>query len=78
MRIWHVAALALAGWYLMLPPKRWADGGKGPAVGMAILSSFDTADECESSVDRFMKRTRINLMNAKAKAATCIATHLRG
>jgi hypothetical protein len=77
MRICHVAALALAGWYLMLPPKRWADSEK-VVVGMAILSSFDTADECESSVDRFMKRTRINLMNAKAKAATCIATHLRG
>jgi hypothetical protein len=30
MRICHVAALALAGWYLMLPPKRWADGEKVP------------------------------------------------
>jgi hypothetical protein len=48
MKLRHAAALALAGWYLMLLP----NFGPGiatvtPPVWAAIEHSYDTAKECE-------------------------------
>ena len=58
----HAAALALVGWYLMLPPHGssggvtalgvWTDA---PMSKWEIDQSFDTADECEQ------ERARIGL-----------------
>jgi len=49
----HAAALALVGWYLMVPPLGWSDSTRGAVDFGAPLStwflskSFDTAKECE-------------------------------
>jgi hypothetical protein len=48
MRIGHAAALALAGWYLMVPPwpipKYWR---RPPLSQWENYKSFDWADECD-------------------------------
>jgi hypothetical protein len=47
----HAAALALVGWYLMLPPTHLSNGHlvgdtKTPFSDWTTLGSFDTAHEC--------------------------------
>ena len=51
----HAAALALVGWYLMVPPlgesdstKGWVDFG-APLATWFLSKSFDTAKECEDA-----------------------------
>src|SRR6266851_5482863 len=49
-RLWtHAAALALVGWYLMMPP--WYNDEKeprlnAPIAAWEILGSYDSADQC--------------------------------
>jgi hypothetical protein len=66
----HVAALALVGWYLMVPPlvPQWT-----------ILDSFDSAEECiDAHVkllrDRFIKNANDEIRLEQAYSARCIAT----
>ena len=50
MNLRHAAALALVGWYLMLPPEQ---GGPGqfnihaPLSQWSLEGSFDTVDDCK-------------------------------
>lgn len=52
-KVRHAAALALVGWYLMVPPRN--NVGKlrrfweGSLAGWSIESSFDSAKECEGA-----------------------------
>ncbi|MGC2441973.1 hypothetical protein [Candidatus Binatus sp.] len=49
MNLRHAAALALVGWYLMMPPVT-PDGRvqkSAPLSTWEITSSYDTADDCE-------------------------------
>jgi len=57
MKFRHVAALALTGWYLMLPPDRLAQEGAlflytdnrdAPLTEWLVVQSFDTAAHCEA------------------------------
>jgi hypothetical protein len=53
MKTYHVAALALLGWYLMAPPYSWPyNQGElsAPLSEWKILQRFDTATACESSL----------------------------
>jgi hypothetical protein len=48
----HAAALALVGWYLMVPPPdvNWKLDGTGPVLPVSKWThwkSFDTAAQCE-------------------------------
>jgi hypothetical protein len=43
MNLHHAAALALVGWYLMVPP---AKNLSAPLREWKIIDSFDRADEC--------------------------------
>jgi len=78
MKLRHAAALALAGWYLMIPPKRWLAGADIPLSKWIILNSFDSADECEASavslMDKEKKKNKPNPGMETWRAATCIAT----
>jgi hypothetical protein len=52
MKPHHAAALALLGWYLMVPPrvfvyKHWSIDHDAPLPKWDIYSSFDSAQECE-------------------------------
>jgi hypothetical protein len=62
MNIRHAAALALVGWYLMLPPVGydsklarfvtggWNDDGSPNLSRWEQAGSFDTASDCQSAV----------------------------
>jgi hypothetical protein len=58
MKILHVAALALTGWYLVAPPPnaRWKLDSTGPFLPLAQwmqMQSFDTAAQCgQGKLDR--------------------------
>ena len=49
MKFRDAAALALVGWYLMMPPK--LDNGP-PNKQWSILQSFDTGKECERAAGK--------------------------
>jgi hypothetical protein len=52
VKIWHVAALALTGWCLMMPPfvqgKHGVVDGDAPLLKWTVTNAFDTAAECEN------------------------------
>jgi len=86
MKPCYAAALALVGWYLMVPPVM----GKGLPDKTAPLSkweieySFDTADDCSTSQHKFsddgMRRAELKksrqdvILGIQFMDATCIAT----
>ncbi len=43
MKLPHAAALALVGWYLMLPPKQDI---QAPIAKWRIVGNYDSADQC--------------------------------
>ena len=51
-KLCHVAALALVGWYLMVPPQSLLDSGEVPeypaksVAGWIVKKEFKTEDEC--------------------------------
>ncbi|HUN57889.1 MAG TPA: hypothetical protein VMU41_07220, partial [Candidatus Binataceae bacterium] len=48
MRAYNTAALALAGWYLMLPPMQSGrPNASAPLSQWTTIESFNTAKECE-------------------------------
>jgi len=46
MNLRHAAALALVGWYLMVPPHEYK-GNQAVLYGWKIIHSYDTAQACE-------------------------------
>jgi len=52
VKIWHVAALALTGWCLMMPPfvqgKHGVVDGAAPRSKWTVTNAFDSAAECEN------------------------------
>lgn len=54
MNLRHAAALALVGWYMMVPP--FAALNETRLSHWDLISSFDTAVECQSAVRAVAKR----------------------
>jgi hypothetical protein len=57
MNVRHAAALALVGWYLMIPPvnaKRQPDDA-APIGSWTIVNSFDKANQCRDEQASMMK-----------------------
>jgi hypothetical protein len=61
MKCRHAAAIALVGWYLMVPPVKYAPTSKpdllavdpsAPLSKWSVSESFDTAAECEARKDQ--------------------------
>jgi hypothetical protein len=51
MNLRHAAALALVGWYLMIPPIDYTGTHRTPAISLwATLKVFDTAVECSAAL----------------------------
>jgi hypothetical protein len=62
MKLSHTAALALVGWYLMVPPQIPLPGGKlgigapdtnAPLSEWSILDTFDSATECKNAAESY-------------------------
>jgi hypothetical protein len=87
----HAVALALIGWYLMVPPTEDANriDPSVPLPKWVVLRAFDTAAACNDAQDQLRYRvSRLNLQIPDASAASeaaefsqCIASNdqrLRG
>jgi hypothetical protein len=91
MKPHHAVALALVGWYLMVPPM-YAPNHEvdfnAPLAKWVIIDSFDTASECGVYANHWQshfpyegdpaKRTAVK---SRLKAAICVSTddpRLRG
>jgi len=75
----HAAALALVGWYLMVPPlfphskSPFARDDSLPLSRWKLINSFDTAAECKTEEHRLMD-SPVKTASAIGAAAQCIAT----
>ena len=60
MKPGHAAALALVGWYLIIPSSTLAPGVayKEPLREWQIVRAFDSADDCEDFRSVFFDRSR--------------------
>ena len=77
MKLRHTAALALVGWYLMLPPAGQASlcDPDAPISRWKIVRSFDRADDCKDVYVRGVKTYEGQKDRSEcAKAALCIAS----
>ena len=87
MSLRHAAALALAGWYLMVPPILQEDDSvrinpEAPIGQWSVLKSFDSAEAC-NEIKQTLERSNRNLEPAEtndqlkkdsALNTKCIAT----
>jgi hypothetical protein len=63
MKVRHAAALALVGWYLMVPPLIEIEGKRKPNLDAPIsewqqVDSFDSADACKQRLDDRLREMR--------------------
>jgi hypothetical protein len=76
MKPGHAAALALVGWYLMVPPLSpdRTHNNQAPISQWTIFDSFDTAAECSDSLlrqyDRTERKHNQTLADAYSSAAS--------
>ena len=58
MKLPHAAALAVIGWYLMVPPVQDKDGVQynAPIAKWGIQHVFDSAMECDVAMQRWRSR----------------------
>jgi hypothetical protein len=76
----HIAALALVGWYLMVPPPShtvsFGVDTEAPLGAWNVMKSFDKAEGCEDFRSRIQEKTKTNAVvqpsNTKQQYATAM------
>jgi hypothetical protein len=59
MKSRHAAALALVGWYLLMPPlKNKSVATDAPLSTWKLVNSFDTASDCENSRSSLIEQAK--------------------
>jgi hypothetical protein len=77
MKLRHAAALALVGWYLMIPPGAQSGFDTTAPLGKwFVYGGYDSAHECEGAkfLDREGLKQRNDPLADAFKHAQCIAT----
>lgn len=87
MKFRHLAALALVGWYLMMPPPRtvgdhFETNFYAPLSKWTKLRRFDLQSQCETTREAYQKKPTGNLVimlgaaeaQATTKASRCVAS----
>jgi hypothetical protein len=83
MKLRHAAALALVGWYLMIPSSTLPPGVayKEPLRKWQIVRGFDTANDCDDFLSTFFESSQqkqaLNILEPAYRDymfAECIAT----
>ena len=75
MKLHHTAALAVAGWYLMMPPLG-SDGRRddsAPLPQWKIRGSFDTAVECADALAEQLGRDFPEMVRQAIHASRCVS-----
>ena len=73
MKLSHAAALALVGWYLMMPAM--IKGVDAPFPEWGIVRTFDSSDKCEEAEADLVRSGRATLAkSAASKGQKAIAT----
>jgi len=79
MKLRHVAALALVGWYLLVPPqtRTWWIGAEryddaAPLSSWTIERSFDKAEACEAA--RLAIQQQAGDAAIRMRHAVCVAS----
>jgi hypothetical protein len=73
----HAAALALVGWYLMMPPpgRNALFDSSVPLAKWKILGSFDKAEDCETAYTHLTEKHRKSeAVKSWVQAEVCVAT----
>jgi hypothetical protein len=76
MKLHHTAALAVAGWYLIMPPLG-SDGRRddsAPLPQWKIRGSFDTAVECVDALAEQLGSDLPEMVRQTILASRCIST----
>jgi hypothetical protein len=80
MRLYHAAAIALVGWYLMTPPTGPKYPGGNPAAPLSQWSkwpkTFRDHPECEHVLDRYRRLTKQKNQQTKLRyyqQAQCVS-----
>ena len=74
MKLRHPAALALVGWYLMIPSKTHLDV---PISERIQYAAYDSAKECQDALNRLMERVEAGdkrMTIDQLAASACIAS----
>ena len=79
MNLRHAAALALVGWYLMVPPldRQSPDefNADAPLGHWQTIGSYDTASECEDTAARLVKNNeKDSLKHERLLHGSCVAS----
>ncbi|MGD0118806.1 MAG: hypothetical protein ABSD30_12125 [Candidatus Binatus sp.] len=87
MKLRHAAALALVGWYLMMPPPRtvgdhFETNFYAPLSKWPKVRTFDLQSQCETAREALQQKPTGNLVimlgaaeaKATTKASRCVAT----
>ena len=80
MRLRHTSALALVGWYLMIPPSHSSGSNSfevyPPLWEWSVYSAYDSAHECEGAkfFAREAHKTLDDPMHQAFERAQCIAS----
>jgi hypothetical protein len=86
MNLRHAAALALVGWYLMMPPPRtvgdhFETNFYAPLSKWTMIRRFDLQPQCEAAREAYQQKPTGNLIimlgateaQATTKASRCVA-----
>jgi hypothetical protein len=73
----HATALALVGWYLLVPPNTWIIDAKGGAVTVPVwewnpVGTFGTRAECERSRDSLRSKVSTDHSRHVNELAECL------
>ncbi len=75
VKLCHTAALALVGWYLMLPmlrEKSFTPDSNAPLSEWWIQSSFDTAAECEEARTNLQRGIQLPAKGGRVDAGSAV------
>ena len=77
MNLRHAAALALVGWYLMVPPisRQGEFLDNAPLSKWTLLDSMDSASDCNAEASRSDMRSKSEIRrNVKIDHSKCMAS----
>jgi hypothetical protein len=72
MTLRHVAALAVIGWYLLMPPPYWSKTNprNAPLSQWTVFGHYDTAQECSDERTKMIRVQSMALLSDLAEGVS--------